>query len=93
MGSTEKRLEYESCRNYMVSIAKQRIAARIPKPADINNVDQQEEETETENSNNYQEGYYGWDVGAITNPTNPNIICHGCGEKGHIIANCPKKGE
>eukprot|EP00973_Karenia_brevis_P083256 11544059-Karenia_brevis.AAC.1 len=31
--------------------------------------------------------------GAITNPTKPNIICHGCGEKGHIIANCPKKGK
>eukprot|EP00973_Karenia_brevis_P084867 11776117-Karenia_brevis.AAC.1 len=61
MGSTEKRLEYESCRNYIVSIANQRIAARIPKPADINNVDQQEEEAETENNNNYQEGYYNWD--------------------------------
>eukprot|EP00973_Karenia_brevis_P059898 8337926-Karenia_brevis.AAC.1 len=81
MGSTEKRLEYESCRNYIVSIANQRIAARLPKSADIGNVDQQEEETETEKNNSdqsqsYQEGYYGWDVGAITNPTNPNIICH-----------------
>eukprot|EP00973_Karenia_brevis_P067424 9377170-Karenia_brevis.AAC.1 len=37
--------------------------------------------------------YYGWDVGAITNPTNPNIICHGCGKRGHIIANCPDKGK
>eukprot|EP00973_Karenia_brevis_P021844 3003362-Karenia_brevis.AAC.1 len=66
MGSTEKRLEYESCRNCIVSIASQRIAARTPKPADIGNVDQQEEETETEKNNNdqgqsYQEGYYGWD--------------------------------
>eukprot|EP00973_Karenia_brevis_P075663 10513691-Karenia_brevis.AAC.1 len=37
--------------------------------------------------------YYNWDVGAITNPINPNIICHGCGERGHITANCPKKGK
>eukprot|EP00973_Karenia_brevis_P014921 2036913-Karenia_brevis.AAC.1 len=66
MGSTERKLEYEMCRNYIVSIANQRIAARIPKPADIGNIDQQEEETETEENNNnqsqsYQEGYYGWD--------------------------------
>eukprot|EP00973_Karenia_brevis_P077967 10830890-Karenia_brevis.AAC.1 len=35
MGSTEKKLEYEMCRNHIVSIANQRIAARTPKPADI----------------------------------------------------------
>eukprot|EP00973_Karenia_brevis_P071314 9905832-Karenia_brevis.AAC.1 len=46
IGSAEKKLEYEMCRNYIVSLANQRIAARIPKPADIGNVDQQEEEAE-----------------------------------------------
>eukprot|EP00973_Karenia_brevis_P042548 5891151-Karenia_brevis.AAC.1 len=71
MGSTEKKLEHEMCRNYVVSLANQRIAARIPKPADIGNIDQQEAETEEENNKQEQsgqEGYYGWDVGAITIP-------------------------
>eukprot|EP00973_Karenia_brevis_P012568 1705759-Karenia_brevis.AAC.1 len=93
MGSTEKKFEYEMCRNYVVSLANQRISDRIPKPADIGSIDQQEEETETENNNqsqSYQEEYYGWDVGAITNPTNPNIICHGCGE-GTYYSKLPRK--
>eukprot|EP00973_Karenia_brevis_P054411 7560200-Karenia_brevis.AAC.1 len=47
MGSTEKKLEYEMCRNYVVSLANQRISAKIPKPAEIGGIDQQEE-TETE---------------------------------------------
>eukprot|EP00973_Karenia_brevis_P000504 70816-Karenia_brevis.AAC.1 len=64
MGSTEKKLEYEMCRNYIVSLANQRISARIPKPADIGSIDQQGAETEIEDNNqnqSQQEGYYGWD--------------------------------
>eukprot|EP00973_Karenia_brevis_P005060 695705-Karenia_brevis.AAC.1 len=65
MGGTEKKLEHEMCRNYVVSLANQRISARIPKPAEIGGIDQQEEETEIEKNNNqsqsYQEGSYGWD--------------------------------
>eukprot|EP00973_Karenia_brevis_P047144 6543240-Karenia_brevis.AAC.1 len=74
MGSTEKKLEYEMCRHYIVSLANQRIVARIPKPADIGNINQQEEEAEREDNTQSQIGeYYNFDVGAITNPTNPNI--------------------
>eukprot|EP00973_Karenia_brevis_P051183 7109032-Karenia_brevis.AAC.1 len=94
MGSTEKKLDYEICRNYVVSLANQRISARMPRPADIGGVDQ--EEVDTGNNSQDQSGqeeYYGWDVGAITNPNNPNIVCHGCGGKSHIIANCPNQGK
>eukprot|EP00973_Karenia_brevis_P072665 10093850-Karenia_brevis.AAC.1 len=41
MGSTERKLDYESCRKYVVSVAHQRISARIPRPAEIGGVDQE----------------------------------------------------
>eukprot|EP00973_Karenia_brevis_P031259 4315537-Karenia_brevis.AAC.1 len=47
MGSTEEKLEYQMCSNYVVSLANQRISARIPKPAAIGGIEQQEE-AETE---------------------------------------------
>eukprot|EP00973_Karenia_brevis_P088253 12236904-Karenia_brevis.AAC.1 len=57
--------------------------------ADILGVDQAEkEETQKRQEENqeYTEGQYdmswwdwGGDIGAITNPNNPNIVCYKCG--------------
>eukprot|EP00973_Karenia_brevis_P069590 9676040-Karenia_brevis.AAC.1 len=33
---------------------------------------------------------WGGDIGAITNPNNPNIVCYECGGISHIGVNCPK---
>eukprot|EP00973_Karenia_brevis_P091366 12407118-Karenia_brevis.AAC.1 len=94
MGSTERRLDYESCRKYLVSLANQRISARIPRPAGIGGVDQ--ENTSQQEEENQESGAYdnwGGDVGAITNPSNPNIKCYACGGIGYVGANCPNKGK
>eukprot|EP00973_Karenia_brevis_P014983 2044449-Karenia_brevis.AAC.1 len=91
MGSTEKKLEYEIFRNYVVSLAYQRKLVRIHRPANIGGVDQEEGDTGNRSQDQSGQEEYGWDVGAITNPNNPSIICHACGKRDHIMANGPKK--
>eukprot|EP00973_Karenia_brevis_P020715 2845420-Karenia_brevis.AAC.1 len=76
MGSSDKKLDDGASRNYIVSLANQRISARIPKPSDVAGVDQDKNSSSYDDRENQASGNYeGWsgDVIAITNPTNPNV--------------------
>eukprot|EP00973_Karenia_brevis_P077448 10759972-Karenia_brevis.AAC.1 len=66
--------------------------------AGVDNQTETPEEPEKQQENQeypWYDPWWGWagDIGAITNPTNLNIVCYKCGGKGHIGANCPNKGK
>eukprot|EP00973_Karenia_brevis_P092951 12414852-Karenia_brevis.AAC.1 len=75
MGSDDKKLEYESIRNCVLSLAQQRASSMNPKPSDVLGVEGQGEETPVEERYSSEEWRnFMWEVqvGAVQNP---NIQC------------------
>eukprot|EP00973_Karenia_brevis_P069793 9703534-Karenia_brevis.AAC.1 len=72
MGSGDKKLEYESIRSYVLSLAQQSASSMNPKPSDVLGVEGQEEEAPVEEKYSRQEWLnFMWEVqvGAIQNPS------------------------
>eukprot|EP00973_Karenia_brevis_P035234 4860541-Karenia_brevis.AAC.1 len=63
MGSGDKKLEYDSIRNYVMSLARQRASSMSPKPSDVLGAEGQEEEAPVDEKYSSEEWMsWMWDV-------------------------------